>query len=186
MWTLTWYWSARPVSDQQVLCTVLEMYCCYFGWQMTPRPDVDSLPMFPLSQVCIWWHENSVYSFIGGSLESLSVLLLCPKNSGGGGAYESFFCSKINAAWVVWTIIVGGDTQTVLAGDFFWTLSTLRSCGCKTFRFFLAPSHWRFPYTSNLMKLTPSNMICKKNLEVLIYKWSCLVSVIAAYLFYLF
>ena len=34
----------------------------------------------------------------------------------GGGADESSFCSKMNAAIVVWTIIGGGDTQTLLAG----------------------------------------------------------------------
>ena len=28
--------------------------------------------------------------------------------------YELSFCSKMNAAWVVWTIVGGGDTQTLL------------------------------------------------------------------------
>ena len=43
----------------------------------------------------------------------------------------------MNAAWVVWTIVGGGDTQTLLAGKKkFWTLSTLKQWGHKNFVIF--------------------------------------------------
>ena len=39
-----------------------------------------------------------------------------PQNFGGGGTYESSLCLKMNSASVVWIIIGGVATQTLLAG----------------------------------------------------------------------
>ena len=45
------------------------------------------------------------------------------------GTNESSFCLKMNAAWVVWTITGGGDTQTLLAGKEKIELYALSGCG---------------------------------------------------------
>ena len=45
----------------------------------------------------------------------------------------------MNAAWVVWTIIGGGDTQTLLAGKKIELYALSGSGDAKTLQFSLAP-----------------------------------------------
>ena len=70
------------------------------------------------------------------------------------GSYESSSCLKMNAAWVVWTIIGGGNTQILLAQKQNWTLCTLRQWGCKNFVIF--PSS--LALVRHLVKLSVSNI----------------------------
>ena len=52
------------------------------------------------------------------------------------GTYEWLCCPKGNATSVVLTMGDGGDTQTLLDGNFFLTLCTRRQWGCKNFPIF--------------------------------------------------
>ena len=52
------------------------------------------------------------------------------------GHYEVSFCLKMNATRVVWTIIGGGDTQTLLAGKKKLSFMHSQVVGCKNFVIF--------------------------------------------------
>ena len=68
------------------------------------------------------------------------LLAFCPKILGGGGDLQMYFCSKMNAARVVWTIIGGGDTQNLLADKKKIELYALSGGRyTKTLQFSLAP-----------------------------------------------
>ena len=75
------------------------------------------------------------------------------------GTYKFPFCLTMNAAWVVWTIIGGGDTQLLLIGKKKLNFMHLGWWGCKNFVIFPSSQVLLLvPHTSHLVKLSLPNI----------------------------
>ena len=83
---------------------------CYEPRSVCFRYEVHFSVLYPAYQIEVWFIGGSLVSHLSGRF-----WLFAPKFWEMAETYKWWFCSKMNAAWVVGTITDSGDTQTLLA-----------------------------------------------------------------------
>ena len=89
-------------------------YSMCFSWSLLVQWDTLT---FLLKVPSYLMHQIDQFEILNFKSHLSSCFwLLTPKFWEVVRTYELSFCLKMNAAWVVWTIISGEDTQTLLSG----------------------------------------------------------------------